>query len=125
MSLLPTRFEIEQRLGEMRSEMKHRIVEYRKETGQLEECNSLPEDIHIALCGKCHYTDEIKQYHEQSFYPFCECIDCYDFELVKCKFGEKDHHGQEISGTLIYRLDEHKDIKHCPQGYKLKKNSCI
>ena len=60
---------------------------------------NLPNNVHIALCGNCYYTDEMKKFQEDNFYPFCEC-------KVRDKCGNKFYLSHNI---MIFEEDKDYD----------------
>lgn len=76
-----------------------------------EERNDLPDEeldstkYKIALCGKCKYNHEIKQFHIENFRPYCLCICETRNTLQKCSIFQKDNSGIELEGKV------------CPPGY--------
>lgn len=108
-------------LQKLRLALKERLSNILQEGDILNEqieSNKLPDDVKVALCGKCFYTDEIQKYQETNFYPYCECHDGVNIHLVKCKKGEPDNAGEKITTQCVYWPSHLGDIEVCPSGYR-------
>lgn len=105
----------ERKLNKDRERIRRRIAEHK-----VNNPDTLPDDIHLAFCGKCYYTDEMKEFHERNCYPFCACVFGHDYEIIKCKDGEPDESGRPIDGGILYYGRVEPTFTECPPGHKLR-----
>lgn len=100
------------------SDILHGLEKLRNElNSRIKDDCKLSEDIKIAICGKCYYTDEIRKYQEDNFYPYCECQKSIKIRVVKCKKDEVDNAGERIPEDASWPFYLF-NIKFCPPRYR-------